>query len=168
MTLTLSPAHREAVARHARSCYPEECCGVLVGVAGEAGGRVERVLTAENVHPDRRRRRYRIAPAAVVAAQQEARARGLEVIGYYHSHPDRAPEPSAFDRRWAWPAMSYLIVEVGAGRVGALRSWRLSAGGGRFVEEPLALPTGVIGGVGGGAARPPGADPRSTCEEAAR
>jgi proteasome lid subunit RPN8/RPN11 len=61
---------------------------------------------------------------------KSARAQGLEVVGYYHSHPAGPPRPSAFDRERAWPELSYLIVTP----AGEAHSWRLG-GDGAFVEE---------------------------------
>jgi proteasome lid subunit RPN8/RPN11 len=133
-----------AVLRHAEAAYPEECCGILVGeraaVRPDGGGdsRVVRALPAENVHQDRRRR-FAIAPEDLLAAQRAARAEGLDLVGYYHSHPDHPPRPSAADRRDAWPGVSYLIVAVGGGAAGEARSWRLDPGDGAFVEEVLDL-----------------------------
>jgi proteasome lid subunit RPN8/RPN11 len=140
--LVLPAAAHSAIARHAEGAYPEEACGILVGRFAEApdggrsGARVERALPAENVHSDRRRR-YAIAPEALLAAQRRAREEGCELVGYYHSHPDHPPRPSATDRSDAWPGVSYLIVAVAAGRAGEARSWRWDAEAGRFVEEAV-------------------------------
>src|SRR2546430_7306105 len=62
---------------------------------------------------------------------------GLEVIGVYHSHPDHPPAPSAFDREHAWPWLSYVIVGVGQGRAGELKSWVLAHDRGTFDQEPI-------------------------------
>src|SRR2546430_8129940 len=61
---------------------------------------------------------------------------GLEVIGVYHSHPDHPPAPSAFDREHAWPWLSYVIVGVGQGRAGEVKSWVLAHDRGTFDQEP--------------------------------
>jgi proteasome lid subunit RPN8/RPN11 len=82
-------------------------------------------------------RGYLIAPETVLAARREAHRLGFEVVGYYHSHPDRPAEPSATDREDAWPGMSYLIVSVEEGRPVAARSWRLEPDRGTFTEEGL-------------------------------
>ncbi len=91
----------------------------------------------ENVHAGSRRRRFAIAPEALLRAQKAARAAGLAVIGYYHSHPDAAAVPSAADLSAAWPEVSYLIVELGPEGVGGLRSWRLDRASGAWVEEQV-------------------------------
>ena len=137
--LILLPRHLLTVHRHAQFTYPEECCGVLMGrpLRGREGGFVERVLAVPNVAPGERRRTYAIAPATLLAAQKEARRAGLEIVGYYHSHPDQPAQPGERDRRDAWPGLSYLIVSIEGGEVAETRSWRLAADGERFVEEGL-------------------------------
>ena len=62
----------------------------------------------------------------MLAAHKEARSLGLDVVGYYHSHPDHPARPSEFDREHAWPGMSYLIVSVEKRQVVEARSWRLA------------------------------------------
>jgi proteasome lid subunit RPN8/RPN11 len=83
-------------------------------------------------------RRFRIVPELLLRAHREARARGLEVVGFYHSHPDAEARPSTLDREHAWPGYSYLIVGVVGGRPRELRSWRMEALGGTFGEEAVA------------------------------
>lgn len=133
--LTLLPRHLQAVRHHAAGAYPEECCGFLMGVADEDGVLVERVLPARNEHADDRCHRFLIPPETVLAARKEARGLGLEIVGYYHSHPDLPAEPSDRDREHAWPDVSYLIVPVEDGVPGEARSWRLSENGAGFEEE---------------------------------
>lgn len=135
--IVISPRHRLTLERHASVSYPEECCGVLLGRAPSRGETlVERVLPVGNDHRGDRRRGYAIAPETVLAAQKEARAQGLEVVGYYHSHPDCPAQPSESDRETAWPDTSYLILSVHQRRVEDVRSWRLDGGAG-FVEEAM-------------------------------
>jgi proteasome lid subunit RPN8/RPN11 len=135
--LVISPRHLQTVARHAAASYPDECCGVLIGRALEAGTVVERVLSVGNERQDSRHNRYLISPETVLAAQKEARALGLDVVGYYHSHPDHPARPSDFDREHAWPWVSYLIVSVQKGKVADTRSWRLQEDRSSFEEEGI-------------------------------
>lgn len=71
---------------------PEECCGLLLGEAGQ----ITQAVPAGNVAEDRLTR-FEIDPAALLAAHKAARAGGPEVLGYYHSHPSGHPVPSATD-----------------------------------------------------------------------
>jgi proteasome lid subunit RPN8/RPN11 len=139
----ISPRHLQAIGHHASTSYPEECCGVLIGHAGGAGGLdttptiVERILSVGNEREDSRHNRYVISPETILAAQKEARALGLDIVGYYHSHPDHPARPSEFDRDHAWPGLSYLIVSVERGRVVDRRSWRLTDDRASFDEETI-------------------------------
>lgn len=141
--LLISPRHLHAIGLHAASAYPEECCGILIGRLLERtedaseGTLVERILSAQNARPDRRNDRFLIEPETVLAAHREARAASLDIVGYYHSHPDHPAEPSEFDREHAWPGTSYLIVSVLDGRVAESRSWRLRDDRERFEEENI-------------------------------
>jgi len=136
--LAVSAADMDAIGRHAVRTYPEECCGFLLGEERAGTTRVDRVVPAANEREDSRHNRFVMNPETVLAAHQEARAAGLSVVGYYHSHPDHPAEPSEFDREHAWPGLSYLIVSVRRGQVDRARSWRLRDDRTRFAEEYLA------------------------------
>ena len=100
-----------------------------------------RLVGAENEREDENRHnRYLIPPEVILRTEREARADGLDVVGYYHSHPDHPSRPSDFDRDHAWPGYSYLIVSVREGRARDERSWRLSDDRSRFDEEPIHCP----------------------------
>lgn len=144
--LVISGRHLQTVARHAAMSYPDECCGVLIGHVSADATVVERVLSVGNERQDSRHNRYLISPETVLAAHKEARALGLDVVGYYHSHPDHPAQPSDFDREHAWPGVSYLIVSVRKRQVVDARSWRLADDRERFDEE--IIDQAGIGGSG--------------------
>lgn len=157
--LVISPRHLQTVGLHGSTTYPEECCGVLIGRSLDGGTTlVERLLSVDNERGDSRHNRYVIAPETVLAAQREARAAGLEIVGYYHSHPDHPSRPSDFDREHAWPGLSYLIVAVERGKVVDARSWRLADDRERFDEETIDQAAGGSG-IATGAATHPLTDP---------
>lgn len=140
MTLRLTAADLRAISRHGEEAYPEECCGVIIGRLPESEvdpNVIAEVVAAENERQENRRRRYVISPRALLEAQRSARDRGLEILGYYHSHPDHPARPSEFDREHAWPGTSYLIISVERGSVVDARSWRLADDRSRFDEEEL-------------------------------
>lgn len=147
--LTLTPDHLQAITRHGEASYPEECCGFLIGRSDGGTTVIERVISAGNERQESRHNRYLISPETVLAANKEARALGLDVVGYYHSHPDHPARPSEFDRDHAWPGLSYLIISVQGGKLADTRSWRLSDDRERFEEEAVdptsapAAPAGV-------------------------
>ena len=146
--IELSPADLARIRAHGEATYPEECCGILVGRTEKAASgngavlaRVVRLVGAENEREDENRHnRYLIPPEVILRTEREARADGLDVIGYYRSHPDHPSRPSEFDRDHAWPGYSYLIVSVREGRARDERSWRLSNDRSRFDEEPIRVP----------------------------
>ncbi|MCP3956905.1 MAG: M67 family metallopeptidase [bacterium] len=129
----------------AEASYPFEACGVMIGRsdAGRSGASrsgasrvsVDAVFHARNLRVDRPHDRYLLDPADHLAAHRAARARGLDVVGFWHSHPDRPAKPSVTDLEAAWKGYSYLIVSAPAAGASTLRSWRLS--GGRFLEETI-------------------------------
>ena len=124
---------------HLMEAYPEEGCGLLVG---EERGGLRQVLHAalvENGAAQDRARRYEIPAERFLEEERRARAAGLEVVGFFHSHPGCPPEPSAFDRERAWPYYSYFIVGVGPGGVTEMRSWRMEAEGGALEPEPWSV-----------------------------
>ena len=135
--LVISARHLQTLGRHAAMSYPDECCGVLIGRSSGDGTVIERVLAVGNERQDSRHNRFLINPETVLAAHKEARALGLDVVGYYHSHPDHPARPSDFDREHAWPGVSYLIVSVKRGQVAEARSWRLADDREQFDEEAI-------------------------------
>ncbi|MGH7730761.1 MAG: M67 family metallopeptidase [Candidatus Eiseniibacteriota bacterium] len=137
MSLRLRAIHTEQVHAHLCRAYPEEGCGVLVGRDEGATRIVERVVEFENRREDSRRSRYLISPEQLLAVERQVREEGLDVVGFFHSHPDHSASPSAFDLEHAWPYYSYLIVSVERGRVADARAWRLAPDRSRFEPETL-------------------------------
>jgi len=110
---------------HARSTYPEECCGFLLG--GDSDPRIiVRALSAQNINRDSRQNRFNIDPMELVRADEEARRANLDLIGIYHSHPDVPPQPSQVDLENAWPWYTYLVVSVQNGEPKGVAAWILS------------------------------------------
>ena len=70
-------------------------------------------------------------------AERFALSKGLEVLGFYHSHPDHPARPSQFDLDHAWPNQSYIIVFIMNGKSDALTSWLLKEDRSAFDEEPI-------------------------------
>jgi proteasome lid subunit RPN8/RPN11 len=125
--LRLSRTLHERICIHAEEQYPDECCGVLLGSAGVSGWTLVDVVRAANVAMDSSRNRYAIAPAEIVRIMTQARQRGLEIAGFYHSHPDHPAMWSQTDLAEAhWLGCSYLITEVTEGRAKATNSFLLS------------------------------------------
>ena len=117
----------EQIGIHAEEQYPNECCGVLLGTAGVDGWTVVDILPADNAAMESARSRYAIEPAEVVRITKQARQLGLEIAGFYHSHPDHPAVWSPTDLAEAhWLGCSYLITKVAEGRAEATNSFLLS------------------------------------------
>ena len=129
----------EQVNRHGEAAYPHEACGLLLGALDADGTkRADEAIALDNVREEgARHHRFLMRPEDIVRVEREARARGMDVIGVYHSHPDHPDEPSRYDLEHAWPVYSYVIVSVKAGRAASLRSWELDADRARFAAEPI-------------------------------
>ena len=137
MTLRVSEGLLEEIRRHGEGAYPAECCGALAGRIGATGAKeIVRLAPAVNRRTDDPHR-YLIAPDDLRRLEADLRAEGLEIVGYYHSHPDHPAVPSAFDTEHAWPWYSYLIVRVEGGRGREAASWTLDDEQPRMRSESL-------------------------------
>ncbi|HVT80780.1 MAG TPA: M67 family metallopeptidase [Phycisphaerae bacterium] len=130
--VAITPNALATIHAHARSAYPEECCGILLG---HLGRQILDALPGQNLAPSNRATRYTLDPRAILHAEKDARERGLEVIGFYHSHPDHNALPSGTDASLAWDTYLYLILPVTAAEVGPANLWRFAEG--RAEQIPL-------------------------------
>jgi proteasome lid subunit RPN8/RPN11 len=137
MALELRRDGESRIRAHAEEAYPHECCGFLIGRTAGQDRVVVRVIRADNQRNDSPRNRYLISPEEYLRAEREAEGAGLEVIGFYHSHPDVEPRPSEFDRSHALPGCSYVIVGVDRGAARDLRSWLLADDRGEMIGETI-------------------------------
>jgi proteasome lid subunit RPN8/RPN11 len=135
MALTLTAAADAAIRAHGRDAFPHECCGALLGNDGVVG----EAYALPNTTEEGPRRRFLVRPDDYRAAEQRAREAGLELLGFYHSHPDHPAKPSQYDLDHAWPSFSYVIVSVMAGHDQSLTSWQLQADRSAFSEENVEI-----------------------------
>lgn len=124
--------------------YPHECCGALLGRDSDAQTdnserRVLGLFPLVNRRDDSPRNRFSVTSEDVLAAEKAAREQNLEVIGWYHSHPDHPARPSEYDRDHAWPWYSYIIVSVHQGTPQDMTSWRLNDDRQSFSPEPIEI-----------------------------
>lgn len=149
--LVLSDRLLAGVHAAALAAYPEECCGVLIGREvhdhGHVLREVVRTIPVPNAWPGAREDRYLIPADIVREVEREARRDGLEIVGYYHSHPDGEAVPSPFDLEVAWPWYSYLIVAVrgveGERRDVGVRGWQLRDDRATFLEQRIRIRSGA-------------------------
>jgi proteasome lid subunit RPN8/RPN11 len=115
-----------AICRHAEAAYPLECCGVLLGTREIRSRVVRRAVPCANTRVDSPQSHYDIDPVELIRIRRGAREAGLEIVGFYHSHPDHPPRWSETDLRDAhWIGYSYLITSVENGKVAATSSFVL-------------------------------------------
>lgn len=134
-SLRLTREIYDAIRAHGEETYPHECCGALLGrfAAGnetrnEAGGWVvEAAVRAGNTRTDSAHNRYQIAPVELVKIEREARSRGLDIAGFYHSHPDHPAQWSPTDFEEAhWLGCCYVITAVARGKATVTNSFFLA------------------------------------------
>jgi len=131
-----SPAWR-AMVGHAERAYPEECCGAMLGAVDDGLKTVTTALELENAHDGPRRARYELRPEDLLRAEREARQRGLQVIGIYHSHPDAGAYFSETDLKNSCPWYSFVVLSVQSGRFDHANSWLPNMEQTRAEQEPL-------------------------------
>ncbi len=144
--IRLSEADLDAIRVHGAATFPNECCGVMLGDVEGADKRVREIrplanvfepsagfetsvlpagAAAEDVATVGQERRYFVSPQEMFALMQEERRTKRKVLGFYHSHPNHPARPSAYDREWASPWYTYIIVSVLDGRPDDLTAWQL-------------------------------------------
>jgi proteasome lid subunit RPN8/RPN11 len=135
--LILTPEQEKIIRAEGESVYPDECCGFLIGEIGEAGVKtVKSVRAIDNSREDGERyHRFLITPEDMLRAEQAARSMKLDVIGFYHSHPDHPSAPSDYDKEHALPFYSYVIISVKQGKSEELTSWELTPDRAEFIPE---------------------------------
>jgi len=128
MVLKLDKSEWEQFRRHGEESYPHECCGVLLGHIGEDGVKqVQAIVRCQNQRSDSLHNRYGIDPRELVRIQREARSRGQDIVGFYHSHPDHPARWSQTDLTEAyWTGCSYVITSVVNGLATETNSFNLS------------------------------------------
>jgi proteasome lid subunit RPN8/RPN11 len=131
--LRLNPEVDAAIRAHGTETYPNECCGALIG----RDGVVTETLALPNTTEEGPRRRFKVRPQDYRAAEGRAAQSGVDLLGFYHSHPDHPARPSQTDLDYAWPFFSYVIVSVREGVSGDMTSWRLREDRSAFDEEDL-------------------------------
>jgi proteasome lid subunit RPN8/RPN11 len=136
--IRLSREQLRTLHAHAEAAYPHECCGALLGRERDGDREVVALHAADNRREaEAAPRRFLISAEDYRAIEAAARARALDVLGFYHSHPDHPARPSDYDREHAFPWYSYVIVSVRDGRAAETTSWILDDDRAAFAPEPL-------------------------------
>lgn len=126
-TLRISRPVYDLIRAHGEETYPHECCGALLGRSTPDGWQVTAAVRAANTRTDSAHNRYHIAPAELVTIQRDASHQGLDIAGFYHSHPDHPAQWSQTDFAEAhWIGCAYVITEVAQGRAALTNSFLLA------------------------------------------
>ena len=113
MSLTLTQSLYDQLRAHGEETYPNECCGIMLGKSTDDNITVQALVRAGNTRTDSAHNRYHIAPQELIKAQREGRAQGLDIVGFYHSHPDHPAQWSITDFNEAhWFGCAYVITSV--------------------------------------------------------
>lgn len=133
----------EALRAHGEETYPNECCGVLLGNSDSDGNHVRQIVRAGNTRTDSAHDRYNIAPQELVKIQRQARGLGLDIVGFYHSHPDHPAQWSPTDFAEAhWIGCSYIITAVEKGKAATTNSFLLNGTNEedkKFEDQPIEI-----------------------------
>jgi proteasome lid subunit RPN8/RPN11 len=126
------------IREHGIRDYPYECCGLLLGRYGADGKDVTETYPISNAREESaKRNRFLIEPVELMRGERYARERDLEVVGFYHSHPDSPAVPSQYDLDHAWPTYSYIIVSTRADKATDLFSWEQEPDRSKFNPEEI-------------------------------
>lgn len=153
MPLQLTEDLAGQIRSHGKRAYPNECCGILLGRneqdrhvilevvpirnLRENAEEAQSVLPLETPGMESEKNRFLIDPREQMLVEKGARERGLDVLGYFHSHPDHPARPSNYDREHAWPGYSYVIIKVQGGEPQEYTSWQLSDDRSAFLPESI-------------------------------
>ena len=111
-----------AMVEHARETYPNECCGAMLGaIDGDKTVRV--ALRLRNSFAGEQAQRYELRPEDLLAADREAGARKMDLVGIYHSHPDCDAYFSQTDLKNSCPWYSFVVLSIRKGEFDHANSW---------------------------------------------
>jgi proteasome lid subunit RPN8/RPN11 len=138
--ITIVEQHLTEMRQHGERDYPFECCGLMLGRFESNGHKVviETYPISNAREEEAKRNRFLIRPEELMRGEKYARAKRLDVVGFYHSHPDEPAVPSRYDLDHAWPTYSYVVVSVEKGQAVDLQSWEMESDRSRFSEEVIA------------------------------
>jgi proteasome lid subunit RPN8/RPN11 len=141
--LQLTHADYQTLRVHGEETYPHECCGILLGKSQNGTNVVREIRRAGNTRTDSAHNRYHIDPVELIRIQRQARALSLDIVGFYHSHPDHPAQWSPTDFAEAhWLGCSYVITRVAEGKADITNSFRLHGTGEEdksFADEPIEI-----------------------------
>jgi proteasome lid subunit RPN8/RPN11 len=123
----------EQMRQHLENAYPYEGCGIMLG----RDNTILNIVEGTNIKQERREDRFLLDPSDILKAEKYAKQNNVEILGFYHSHPDHPAKPSITDLENAWEGYYYIIVSIDKGKIGKLGLYRLSEKSNEFIEETI-------------------------------
>jgi proteasome lid subunit RPN8/RPN11 len=141
--ISITSEQIEQINLHGQRDYPYECCGLLIGRFGNEGAKVvlETFPISNAREESAKRNRFLIQPEELIRGEKYAQSKKLDVVGFYHSHPESPAVPSQYDLEHAWPTYSYIIVSVMDQKAGDLFSWEQRPDRSKFEREEMRVGT---------------------------
>jgi proteasome lid subunit RPN8/RPN11 len=134
--IRLAPEALAAIRAEAARAYPHEGCGALLGPSDRE---IRESLPLANDEDGSPRTRFRVSPRDYLAVEEAAEARGVRLVGFWHSHPDHPARPSPTDRRYAWEGLLTVVVRVEKGEPREITAWEVPGLDQPFRERSLAV-----------------------------
>ncbi|MEQ8673133.1 MAG: M67 family metallopeptidase [Aggregatilineales bacterium] len=140
MAIVLTKNLQQTIFTQMEATYPNEGGGFLIGTADDENTQIVDVIAVENVfETEEQYHRYAMTPQNWASMEDEAEARGLSLVGYYHSHPNAPAIPSEFDRVHALPRFVYIITSVKDGKAVDQKVWLLRDDRSKFDDSVLKI-----------------------------
>jgi proteasome lid subunit RPN8/RPN11 len=140
MAIILSAEQKAAIEKHGEETFPNECCGFILGkLNGADRSAVELMRAANDREGEAQHNRFLITPEAYMRGEKAARAKKLDIVGFYHSHPNAPARPSQYDLDHAWPVYSYVIVSIRDKVAADITSWKLKDDRSAFDAEDIRI-----------------------------
>lgn len=142
MAVEICTTDIEAIRGHGEETFPNECCGFMLGTYENGNKKTVELLRADNDRESENQyNRFLITPEAYMRGEKAARSKGLDIVGFYHSHPNAPARPSQYDLDHAWPFYSYVIVSIMDKKWDNMTSWVLNEDRSAFGAEDIVQPS---------------------------
>jgi len=139
--IRIEEAAWQVMLSHARNAYPKECCGILLGVEHEGGERlVTSAFACRNAYEGDQRDRFLIDPRDQVTANLKCRSENIDILGFFHSHPDCDAYFSATDLKNSWPWYSNVVLSIRQRELAQAKAFRANEDQSQSEAEELVFP----------------------------
>ena len=130
----------DVMVAHAEAKFPSECCGAMIGKIDDDAKNVTLAVPMENAYAGEQGARYELRPEDLLAADRNARAAGMDLIGIFHSHPDCDAYFSKTDLENSCPWYSFVVISVKQGKFDHANSFLPNADQTAAEKEDLIWP----------------------------